>query len=164
MISHLFRSAILVACISTAVHAAPVGFLEICKDSAPVGALSGFFNFTIAGQAGTFSVPAGACTNAIQLNSGPVFITEVPLAGSILLSVNTFPANRLNSFNILTGVAQVEIVTGDISAQTVVTFTNGITPEPGTIWLMGLGLALCACFRFANGSERRIGRRGLRRI
>ena len=157
MISRLFRSAIFVACLSTAGHAAPVGFLEICKDSAPAGALSGFFNFTIAGQAGTFSVPVGACTNAIPLNSGPVFITEVPRAGSILLSINTFPANRLDSFNLLTGVAQVEIVTGDISAQTVVTFTNGITPEPGTMWLMGIGLAFAAFFRWAKRPAARPG-------
>ena len=147
MIYRLLCSAILLACLSRSGQAATVGFLEICKDASPAGSLIGFFNFTIAGQTGTYSVPVGACTTPIQLNSGPVFVTEVPKAGSILLSVNTFPANRLDSFNILTGVAQVEIVAGDISAQTVLTFVNGTTPEPATIWLMGLGLALCAFWR-----------------
>lgn len=146
MISRFFWSALLLACLSRSGHAAPVGFLEICKDSNPAGALSGFFNFTIAGQAGTYTVPVGACTLPIQLNSGPAFISELPRAGSILLSIDTFPANRLDSFNLLTGVAQVEIVAGDISAQTVVTFTN-TAPEPDTIWLIGLGLTFCAFLR-----------------
>lgn len=149
MISRLFWSAILLACLSRSGHAANVGFLEICKDSFPDGSLSAFFNFTIVGQTGTFSVPVGACSPTIPLNSGPAFITELPQAGAVLLSVDTFPANRLDSFNLLTGVAQVEIVAGDISAQTVLTFTNGPVPvpEPGTIGLMGLGLALLAFFR-----------------
>ena len=142
MIYRLFWSAILVIGLSRSAHA---GFIEICKDSVPVGALTGLFSFTVAGQSGTFPAPVGACTPAFQLPNGPAFITEVPKTGSTIFGVSTFPTNRLDSFDPITGTARVQIVAGDISTQTVVTFANTPAgpsiPEPGTGWLLGLGLA-----------------------
>ena len=157
MFFRLFWTALmLVGCCASA-HA---GFIEICKDSNPAGAVSGLFNFTIAGQPGTFPAPVGACTPAIQLPVGTAFITEVPKAGSALFSVFTFPVSRLDSFNLLTGVAQIEVVAGDISTQTLITFVNAPAappaplngvPEPETKWLFGLGL----CFGLWAYSRRK---------
>lgn len=130
-------------CFSSFAHA---GLIEICKDSTPVGALSGPFSFTIAGQNGTFTVPVGACTPVFELPDGLAIITEDPQSGVEFFSVATFPDERLVSFDPLTSSATVLIVPGDISFETIVTFTNTPAntsiPEPGTAWLLGAGLAL----------------------
>ncbi len=126
---------------------AQAGMIEICKDDSPAGSLSGVADFTIAGQAGTVAVPVGACSPAIQLPDGFATIAELPQPGSILLSVSTFPDDRLISFDAATDSATVLIVPGDISMETVITFINApaaSVPEPGTGWLFGLGLACWA--------------------
>jgi len=126
---------------------AHAGMIEICKEAGPAGSLSGVADFTIVGQAGTVVVPVGACSPALQLPDGFATITELPQPGSILLSVSVFPNDRLISFDPATETAVVLITRGDISTQTVITFTNAPSanvPEPGTGWLFGLGLACCA--------------------
>jgi hypothetical protein len=83
----------------------------------------------------------------MQLPDGLATITELPLPGSTLLSVFTFPNDRLISFDPATGSAIILIAPGDISTQTAITFTNAPAsgvPEPATGWLLGLGLAFCA--------------------
>ena len=123
------------------------GTIEICKNDSPAGSLSGMAGFTIVGQAGTVVVPVGACSPAILLPDGFATITELPQPGSILLSVSTFPNDRLISFDGATDTAVVLIVPGDISMETVITFINApaaSVPEPGTGWLFGLGLACWA--------------------
>ena len=129
---------------------AQAGMIEICKDAGPAGSLSGVAAFAIAGQAGTVVVPVGACSPALQLPDGFATITELPQPGSILLSVSVFPNDRLISFDPITETAVVLITPGDISTQTVITFTNAPAtnvPEPGTGWLFGLGLACWALRR-----------------
>lgn len=123
---------------------AQAGYIEICKDDSPAGSLSGVSTFAIAGQAGTVPVPVGACSPAIQLPNGFATIAELPQPGTTLISVRTFPSDRLISFDLTTQSAIVLIAAGDISTQTAVTFTNAraaAVPEPGTGWLFGLGLA-----------------------
>jgi hypothetical protein len=126
---------------------AQAGLIEICKNDSPAGSLSGVSTFTIAGQPGTIAIPVGACSPAIQLPNGFATVTELPQPGTILIGVSTFPDNRLISFDAATQSAVVLIVAGDISTETVITFTNapvtGI-PEPGTAWLFGLGLTFWA--------------------
>jgi hypothetical protein len=138
------RSAVVLVCLSGCAHA---GLIEICKNDSPAGSLSGVSTFTIAGQPGTVAIPVGACAPAIQLPDGFATITELPLPGTILIGVSTFPDNRLISFDAATRSAVVVIVAGDISTETVITFTNapvtGI-PEPGTGWLFGLSLTFWA--------------------
>lgn len=137
-------SAVVLVCLSGYAQA---GLIEICKDDSPAGSLSGLSTFAIAGQAGTVAVPVGACSPAIQLPDGFATITELPQPGTILISVSTFPNDRLIRFDAATESAVVLIVPGDISTQTVVTFTNtrvsGV-PEPGTGWLFALGLTFWA--------------------
>lgn len=150
MISRFFWSAVVCVSLSISAHA---GLIEICKDSFPAGSLSGTFSFTVAGQSGTFVAPVGACTAAFSLPDGPAFITELPQIDATLFSIDTFPADRLLSFDLGAGTATVQIVAGDISHETVLTFTNApagamVIPEPGTAWLLGLGgLAFCAVRR-----------------
>jgi hypothetical protein len=161
----LFWIAVVFVCLPTFAHA---GYIEICKDANPVGSLSGLFSFTVAGQSGTFSTPVGACTPAFQLPDGPATITEVPDASAMFFSVDTFPVDRLISFDATTESAVVEIVEGDISTQTAVTFTNSpatvITPvtgipEPGTVWLFGLGLTFWVVRRNLMRAGQDVGRR-----
>jgi PEP-CTERM motif len=147
----LFWSAIQSATVFVSLSGcAQAGMIEICKDDSPAGSLSGVASFTIAGQAGTVAVPVGACSSAIQLPDGFATITEISQPGTILLSVSTFPNDRLISFDAATDSAVVLVVPGDISTETVITFTNApvaSVPEPGTGWLLGLGLA-SLCLRY----------------
>jgi PEP-CTERM motif-containing protein len=140
------QSAVVLVCLSSYAQA---GLIEICKDASPAGSLSGLSTFTIAGQPGTVAVLVGACSPAIQLPDGFATITELPQAGMTLIGVSTFPGDRLISFDATTQRAVVLIVAGDISNETVITFTNAPAtgvPEPGTGWLFGLGLTFCACW------------------
>ena len=145
----LFRTAIRSAAVLVALSGyAQAGLIEICKDASPAGSLSGLSTFTIAGQPGTVAVLVGACSPAIQLPNGFATITEIPQAGMTLIGVATFPGDRLISFDAATQSAVVLIVAGDISTETVITFTNApVTgvPEPATGWLFGLGLTFWAC-------------------
>ena len=147
----LFRSAIqsTIALVCLLGYA-QAGSIEICKDDSPAGSLSGVSTFTIAGQAGTVVVPVGSCSPALQLPDGFATIAELPQPGTTLLSVVTFPEDRLISFDAATESAVVVIAPGDISTQTEITFTNAPVsnvPEPGTGWLLGLGLTIGAAIR-----------------
>lgn len=126
---------------------AQAGIIEICKDASPPGSLSGLSNFAIAGQTGTVAVLVGACSPAIQLPDGFATVTELSEPGTTLTGVFVFPNDRLISFDPATDSAVVLIVPGDISTQTVLTFTNApVTgvPEPGSGWTLGLGLTFSA--------------------
>ena len=147
----IFQSAVVLVCLSSCAQA---GFIEICKDDSPAGSLSGLSTFAIAGQSGTVAVLVGACSPALQLPDGFATITELPQPGTALLTFLTFPNDRLISFDPTTRSAVVLIAPGDISTETVITFTNApvsSVPEPGTGWLFGLGLIFCAA-RFVRNS------------
>jgi hypothetical protein len=142
MCSRLFWSAIVLVCLSSSAQA---GYIEICKAATPAGALSGVYSFTIDVNPGTvYEAPVGACMAVYQLADGPVTITEIPQAGTMLWSVSTYPENRLISFDPIAGTATVLIYGSDLSQAVVVTFTNAAVPEPGTAWLLGSGLAFWA--------------------
>jgi hypothetical protein len=160
MSSRLFWNAVALVCLSSSAQA---GVIEICKDADPAGSLSGLFSFVIDGQLGTVLVPVGACTDAFLLPDGLAVITEIPVPGTILETVFTFPDDRLVSFDLQTGSATVLIVPGDLldpSTQTLVDFVNTRRsfpqiPEPGTGWVVGSGLALWALCRNRMKRSRR---------
>jgi hypothetical protein len=157
------QSAGVLICLSGCAQA---GFIEICQDDSPVGSPSGVSNFTIAGQAGTVGVLVGACSPAIQLPDGFATITELTQPGATLLGVSAFPGDSLISFDAATASAVVLIAPGDISTETVITFTNtpatGV-PEPGTGWLFGLGLTCWALRRRSLNRDAFAGTRRPRR-
>ena len=148
----LLWGAVALVCLAGCTQA---GIIEICKDDSPAGSLGGLATFTVAGQAGTVAVPVGACSPAIELPNGLATITELAQPGAILLSVSTFPNDRLISFDPATASAVVLIAPGDISTETAITFTNApvaSVPEPGTEWLCGLGIACWALrWKLHNG-------------
>jgi hypothetical protein len=141
MNSRLFWIAIVFVCLCGSAHA---GVIEICKLSDPPDSLSGFYNFTIAGQTGTVGVPAGYCTDPFLLPDGNAVITELPSPDSVFEKVDGFPEDQLISVDPLTASATVLIVPGDLTDDPLiyvtVTFTNTPVPEPGTLSLLSLGL------------------------
>ena len=155
------RSATVLVCLS---GSAKAGLIEICKDANPVGSLSGVSTFTIAGQSGTVAVLVGACSPGITLPDGFATITELPQQGAALLNVSVFPSDRLVSFDTATDTAVVIIAPGDISTETVITFTNAPAtgvPEPGTAWLFGIGLTFWALRRKCINHDASAGTREL---
>lgn len=95
------------------------GYLEICKR----GAVKGSFAFTVnPGALGPFTVPAGACSPAIEVIAGTVTITELPNSYGIIGSA-TLPASRQLTWNATSST--VSVVPGSVSTQTVVMLTNG---------------------------------------
>ena len=143
MRSRLFWSAIVLVCLSGSAQA---GYIEICKESTSAGAIGGLSSFTIDVTPGTlYAVPVGACLDAFQLPDGLVTITEAPQAGQSLLSVSTFPQDRLITFDLITGSAEVLLGGGSYRVQeVVVTFTNAPVPEPATARLLVSGLTFWA--------------------
>jgi hypothetical protein len=157
----LFWIAIMFVCLCGSAHA---GVIEICKVSDPSYSLSGFYSFTIAGQPGTVGVPADYCTAPFSLPDGYAVITELPNPDSVFESVNAFPGDQLISVDPLTASATVLIAPGDLSDSSTwleVNFVNAPAapaPEPGTGWVVGLGLTVWA-LRTATSS---VARRALR--
>jgi hypothetical protein len=159
----VIRIAVVLVCVSGFARA---GIIEICKDDSPVGSLSGVATFTIAGQPGTVAVLVGACSPAIVLPDGFATITELAQPGATPLGVSTFPGDRLIRFDAATESAVIVIAPGDISTQTLITFTNApVTgvPELGTRWLFGLGLTFWALRRKSLNHHASAGAREPRR-
>ena len=105
-----------------------IGWLEICKE----GDTRGNFSFTISpslASAGHCTVPAGACTPAIEVPSGTITITEVAVSGVTMLSCRTIPANRQVECDPRARTSTVQIVPGDISTQTIAFIENRGTGE-----------------------------------
>jgi uncharacterized repeat protein (TIGR01451 family) len=97
------------------------GFLEICK----FGDVKGNFNFTVnPGNLGPFSVPAGACSPAIEVAAGSVIIHELPSAGSTMSGCSTIPAAQQGACNTTAQTSTVTVDPGDISTMTIATITN----------------------------------------
>ncbi|MBV9680654.1 MAG: hypothetical protein JO046_02590 [Solirubrobacterales bacterium] len=111
----------------TYTNRARTGFIEICKNAAPGSGLTGSFTFTITGPMGfsaTVTVPVGACSNSILVPAGSVVVTETGDARTFVTSITTQPASALLSFNLANATATVAVAAGDVSTETIVTFTN----------------------------------------
>ncbi len=114
--------------------AAGTGFVEICKEIFPNDIIlpGTIFSYTVSGVNGTIQVPAGGCSPPIEVAAGPVTVTEDPRPNTAVVGIATTPADRLASSNLPLRQAVVTVPTGDVSTQTVVTFTNQTT-RTGTI-------------------------------
>lgn len=99
------------------------GYIEICKS----GDVEGNFSYKVPGQTGLVTVPAGACSPALLVNSGQITIYEGATPGTVMLNCSTVPANALVSCNPSNWSATVNVAGGNISTQTIVYFVNGLS-------------------------------------
>lgn len=99
------------------------GFVEICKR----GHVTGNFTFTVnPGGLGPFVVPAGACSPAIEVAAGTVFISETLVPGTPLIGCATIPLSTSQlACNSPPQVSTVNVAPGNISTMTIAFVTNG---------------------------------------
>ncbi len=105
----------------SALQTPATGFVEICK-VADSPSVTGVFRFTVG--AATVDVPVGACSPVLTVPPGMVSVTEAERPGIAVSGIQTFPAARLVSSDLPARTAQVQVVAGDESTQTTVTFNN----------------------------------------
>jgi hypothetical protein len=102
------------------------GFLEICKKLPPtVKPTTTLFHFTATGGAST-SIPAGACSPAINVPAGNVVVTETLNNSFPMTGCSTIPISALipGSCHTATGKATVTVAAGDISSETILTISD----------------------------------------
>lgn len=101
------------------------GYLQICKQTKPAGG-TGNYQFYVPG-AGFFTVPAGACSPAIEVPAGAVTITELQGPGVQLVGCSTLP-NPLSQLacNLGAATSTVDVKPGDVSNQTIAIMTNSL--------------------------------------
>ena len=138
----------------------PPGFVEVCKQSNPAFPVTGTFNFTVA-PFGVIAVPVGECSGAIQVPSGTVTITETPQTGVTVSDVTAYSfdqngnyVDQLVSWTAPNPSATVNVAAGDVSLETIATFTNsssgGKTGELKICKIAGTGVADGAPFNFST--------------
>jgi hypothetical protein len=114
------------------------GYLEICKQSNPEFPVNGTFDFTATAPffgSGTIAVPVGECSGAVQVPSGQVTVTEAPTIGDLVSDVTACSYNvfgqcvpDLISWTPPDLYATIPVNPGDISEETLATFTNYAAP------------------------------------
>ena len=126
------------------------GFVEICQSAA--NGVTGTFQFTLNGA--THSVPAGACSPAIEVPCGTQVVHQNPIPGYPLVNASTQPANRLLAVDLAGRNATVAVVCGGIASQTVVTFVNKpVTGSVKVCQIAGPGVAVGTMFTFRNSAN-----------
>jgi hypothetical protein len=104
------------------------GYIEVCKKAADGTGLTGNFQFTITGAMGftdTVSVPVGSCSDSIQVPAGPVTVTETGTAATYVVDITVQGGEGALSPPDLAGATvTVGVVPGDVSTETIVTFTD----------------------------------------
>jgi hypothetical protein len=133
--------------------AVPHGVLEVCKYAAQGTSVSGVFQFTVSGSvyssaSNALSVPVGACSGPVLVHAGAVTVTELPTAGSQLVEVQTNPLDSLASVNVPGGSAVVTVLAGDVSTETVVSFTN--SPAAAQLKICKIGSTGVATGQYFN--------------
>jgi hypothetical protein len=114
------------------------GYLEICKQTPKELSVSGSATFTISpimpGSPGSYTVPVGACSPAIEVPAGQVIITETsPPSGTATMSCTTIPPSAQLTTppcNASTWTDTVTVAAGDISTQTIAIITDGRSRNP----------------------------------
>ena len=100
---------------------AGLGFVEVCK-AADGDGVTGTFVFEVADR--TVEVPVGSCSPALQVPAGEVKVVERPRPGVTVTGIATWPADRLVRLDLPGREATVRVVAGDVSTETIVTFSN----------------------------------------
>ncbi len=106
------------------------GFIQICKELAPGETTipaNQLFTFRIVGVTQTYTIPAGSCTAPISVAAGEVTVSEDLRANTAVISIVTNPANRRVSVSLATRQVVVAVPEGDVTDETVITFTNQTT-------------------------------------
>jgi len=113
--------------VASAADTPGTGYFEVCKlaDNS-AGPVTGSFTFTWAG--GSVTVPVGSCSELQQAPAGNLTITETARGGFAVSAVSANPSGRLVSSDLNARSATIEVVAGDPSMQTVVSFTNKVVP------------------------------------
>jgi hypothetical protein len=145
----------------------PTGFVKICKAGASA-AVTGSFQFTVSGVAGTVTVPVGGCSKSIEVKDRRVLVTEVARAGFVLGKVSSKPDGRIESASLATGKVTVKVPAGNVTSQTTVTFTNKVAPPPPppppptlrVCKVAGPGVALGKEFAFTVGTVKTTAKAG----
>ena len=120
--------------VDTIPPAPTTGFLQICKIAGSGVVLGTNFTFGVAGTPVTVAAgppSAGTCGTALTVPAGQVLITETVPSGTLMTAVSTLPsAGLLTASNLAAGTATVTVIAG---AQTIVTFTDSVTPTTGSL-------------------------------
>ena len=129
--------------------AAPTAYIEVCKASSLTNPVlpNGIYPFTVTGSAYNSSnplmVPVGACSGPIPVSvnsTGMATVTELPTPGtwvSLITAVGYTPPPLSQEMDVLipptptqpANVANVYVVPGDTSTETIVTYTNYEAPN-----------------------------------
>jgi len=108
------------------------GFLQICKIAGSGVTLGTNFVFDVAGTPVTVAAgpsSPGSCSAPLTLPAGQVLITETLPIGTSMTAVSTLPSvGLLTASNLAAGTATVTVIAG---LQTIVTFTDSVTPTTG---------------------------------
>ncbi len=135
------------------------GYIELCKQTDPDFPVGGTFNFNLTApffSTGPIGVPVGACSPPIEVPSGVVTITEAPQIGVGVENVTAYSngpfgqIDELDSWTFPDLTATVTVMPGDVSLETVATYTNYAAP-PGTLKICkiaGPGITIGTNFRF----------------
>ncbi len=129
------------------------GFLQICKIAGSGVTVGTNFVFNVAGIPVTVPAglaPGGSCSPAVVEPVGQALIVETLPAGTLLTNVATLPtAGLLVSDNLAAGTATVTVNPG---VQTIVSFTDAVTPATGFLQVCkvaGAGVAVGTNFTFS---------------
>jgi hypothetical protein len=114
----------IVTFLNSMIPAVPMGFLQICKIGGTGVTPGTNFTFNVAGS--IVMVPAGSCSQGLQLPAGQAVVTEVAQTGSTLVGITASPSARLVASSLTDRSATVAIVPGDASTQSILTFTNQV--------------------------------------
>jgi hypothetical protein len=137
------------------------GYIELCKQTDPDYPVSGPFSFTLTAppffSKGPIVVPVGSCSPPIQVPSGILTINEAPQVGVAVENVTAYSYDQfgnyideLDSWTPPQQTATVTVMPGDVSLETVATFTNYAAP-PGTLKICkvaGQGVTVGTLFYF----------------
>jgi len=110
------------------------GYFEICKMSCLTNPVTGNFTFTATNSgvsSGPITVPVNACSGPIQMPNGTITIQETLQLGTLVSGILAYDydylgnqINALLSSNRPFGTGNVNVISGDISTETVVGFEN----------------------------------------